>query len=574
MSDPSGAIDRLAKRLEELERRVHALEHPLAAPWPRPSPKQDAAPVSSPLAAANPSQQGSIFAVLGKAMLGIAGAYLLRAVEETSSLPRATVAWAGIVYAFLWLAVAARTRGASKLAAAIYSSTSVLILAPMLWELTLRFRLLPAPIAAAALCAYALAAYALTRNRDRASVLRVCAIATAGLSLALAIASHAPLPFIAALLLLAAFSEFVPERDRLLAIRAPLALAADVAIWNLIYIYFSPRSAHAGYPELSTAALLAPGAALLLIYAVSVGLQTAVRGVRITVFESLQLTAAFLLFAVSLADFAPVSGTMILGILCLILGATCFEAVFVVFAHQPETRNTAVFSAWGAALLLCGCLLCFPSAWAAGCLGAAAIAATFIGRRKRWLVFEFYGAIFLFAAAAEAGLLGFLIGALVGRPSAASSPVAALVALGAVVCYAAAKPHPDETRTSQALHLAVAALAVGAAAALAIEGLVTLIAYRVAPGAHHIAFIRTLTLCFASLALVFSGVRWRRVELTRLGYTALALVAVKLVAEDLRHGHLAYIAASIFLFAVTLIAAPRLARGGNKGEIQSAPLHR
>jgi predicted tellurium resistance membrane protein TerC len=60
--------------------------------------------------------------------------------------------------------------------------------------------------------------------------------------------------------------------------------------------------------------------------------------------------------------------------------------------------------------------------------------------------------------------------------------------------------------------------------------------------------------------MVFAGAHWRRVELTRLGYAAMVLVAIKLVAEDLRHGHLAYIAASIFLVALTLIAAPRLAR--------------
>jgi len=52
--------------------------------------------------------------------------------------------------------------------------------------------------------------------------------------------------------------------------------------------------------------------------------------------------------------------------------------------------------------------------------------------------------------------------------------------------------------------------------------------------------------------------------LTRLGYAAIALVAVKLVTEDLRHGHLAYIAASIFLVAFTLIAAPRVARARQK----------
>jgi hypothetical protein len=34
--------------------------------------------------------------------------------------------------------------------------------------------------------------------------------------------------------------------------------------------------------------------------------------------------------------------------------------------------------------------------------------------------------------------------------------------------------------------------------------------------------------------------------------------------EDLRLGHLEFIAASIFLFAITLIAVPRLARIGQK----------
>jgi hypothetical protein len=37
-----------------------------------------------------------------------------------------------------------------------------------------------------------------------------------------------------------------------------------------------------------------------------------------------------------------------------------------------------------------------------------------------------------------------------------------------------------------------------------------------------------------------------------------------LVTDDLRHGHLGYIAASIFLVALTLIAAPRVARARQK----------
>jgi len=100
--------------------------------------------------------------------------------------------------------------------------------------------------------------------------------------------------------------------------------------------------------------------------------------------------------------------------------------------------------------------------------------------------------------------------------------------------------------------------------ALAVQGLVELTSMKVIPGAHHLAFIRTFTVCVAAIALAFGGAHWRRLELTRIGYAALGLLALKLVVEDLRHGHLAFIAGSIFLFAITLIVVPRVARMGQR----------
>jgi hypothetical protein len=102
-------------------------------------------------------------------------------------------------------------------------------------------------------------------------------------------------------------------------------------------------------------------------------------------------------------------------------------------------------------------------------------------------------------------------------------------------------------------------MAAVSATALLVQALVGLISLRMEPGAHHLAFIRTLILCATALALAFAGDRWRRRELARIGYATLALVAVKLAVEDLPLGNLAYIAASIFLFAIALIAVPRVA---------------
>jgi hypothetical protein len=559
-------IEALEQRLDKTESRVDALERPLTSDWPHPLAEVESALAAASAAVEPPAQPGNLFPVLGKALLGIAGAYVLRAVEETSALPRLTVAAAGIVYAFLWLVWAARVRGGPRFTSSIYAGTSALILAPMLWELTLRFNVLPAAAAAVVVCGFALAAFALATftPRDLKPVVRVACVAAAALALALAIASHVFLPFVAGLLLLAAVCEFVPGCDRVPEVGALVALAADAAIWILVYVYFAGQTAHEGYPALSRGALLAPGIAVFALYAASVGVKTVLCARPIAVFAIIQAVLAFLLASVSLADFGQPAGLAILGVACLVLSPVCYAMVFTVFARAPNSRNAAVFAAWAAALLLAGSFLRLPPLILIPLLGAAALAAVGLGRQARWAVFEFYGMVFLLAAAAASGLLTFLGSALVGTPSGAPAVGVWLIAACAVLCYALAQPRQDERWIPQALHLGFAALAAGAVAAFLVDGLVALTALRVMPAAHHLALIRTVTLCAAALVLVSGGAHRRRRELTRLGYAAIALVAIKLVTEDLRHGHLAYIAASIFLVAFTLIAAPRVARARQK----------
>ena len=560
MHDHPDEIERLEKRMEVLERRVHALEHPLEARWPHPSPEPEAESASLAAAAVPVAPAGSMFPVLGKAMLGVAGAYLLRAVEESSSLPRLAVAVAGIAYAFAWLVWAARVRGGPRFTSTIYAGTSALILAPMIWELTLHFKVFSPSMAAAVVCAFALAAIGLAWGHDRTPVPRTICIAAAGLALTLAIASHAPLPFAVALLVLIAVCEFAPRIETLTEVRVLVALAADAVIWILIYIYFAPQSAGEDYPPLSRIALLAPGVAIVLLFAASVSWQTLARGRKISAFATIQMTIAFLLAAASVADFGQQGSVVILGVVCLALSGAVYAGVFTVFERAKEPRNAAVFAAWGAMLLLAGSFLCLPPPAITALMGAAAVAATLAGNRANRLAFQFYGMAFLLAGAAESSLLSFLPNALIGTPQGAPTSSVWLIACSAILSYLAAQPRTGEPRLPQILHLGFAALAVATVAALLVVGLTELTALRIQPGAHHLAFIRTFTLCTVALGLVFAGARWRRLELTWLGYAAMALVAIKLVTEDLHHGHLAYIAASIFFVALTLIAAPRVAR--------------
>jgi len=146
MDDLPDALERLTARLETLERRVHALEHPNLVSTAPASQQLVATPVAEAGEGLSFAPAGGVFSVLGKAMLGIAGAYVLRAVAESSSLPRLVIAAIAIAYAMMWLVWAARVKAGEWLASTIYACTSALILAPLLWELTLRFKVLPVPV--------------------------------------------------------------------------------------------------------------------------------------------------------------------------------------------------------------------------------------------------------------------------------------------------------------------------------------------------------------------------------------------------------------------------------------------
>jgi len=554
MDDHSDPLDLLTKRLEALERRVCALEHPSETPNTTvvrpPETAQDVERPPSALA-------GGAFSVFGKAMIGIAGAYLLRAVAESTSFPKPLIAALAIAYAMLWLICAARTR--AYFSTITYASTSALILAPMLWELTLSFKVLTAVESAAVLSAFAGTASALAWKRNLASIFWIANVTAATVAFALSIATREMTPFIAALLLMVLLNEYAAFRGHEQSVRPLVAVVADLAIGAQFYIYASPQNERTDYPLLGTVALLVPSLTLFLVYGTSVALKTVFFQRKISAFETLQATVAFLLFACSVLTCARQSGAIVLGAICLLLSAVSYATVIGIFCRAPERRNERVIGTWSAALFLAGSLLCLPTSSASLCLAVAAIVATLLAVHLNHPLLQFHGAVYLIAAAVASGLLISAFQALVGALPGAPAWSAYVVTVSAVFCYAARKPCRGEVIfEKKLLDFVSALLAVSALAAFLVAGLVSLVALEVTPATHHIALIRTLTICATVLTLAFSGSRWRRIELTRIGYAALVLVAVKLILEDLRLGHLEFTAASIFLFAITLIAVPRV----------------
>jgi hypothetical protein len=555
MNDLPDTLERLTERLEVLERRVAVLECPSV---------KEAAISPAALDAVSPSQppvstwfSGGTFTVLGKSLLGIGGAYLLRAIEQSTDLPKLGVAGFAILYAVIWLIFAARTPRDRWFESSVFAFTSAVILAPMLWELTLDFKVLRPEAAAAVLGGFVAVASALAWKQDRAPVLPVAYLSSIAAAFALSLGTYSLLPFTAVILSIVALCEIGAVRNRRTGARMLAALAADGMIWAILFIYSGPGSSRTNYPPLGTLALLAPALLLFIILAISITVETVFLSKQISLFETAQTTIAFVLTALAFAWLDP-SGLVFLGWACMGLSVIVFVVCAQVFGKAGESRNYVVFSWWAFALFVFGALLCWASTSQAILLAAGAVCATILGVRMKRPVLQYQGLLLLLVLLAVTGAARFASDCLAGPLPGRFSWSLLALAISAAICYAMQRPTMDETWPAQFLRLITVFLVVSAVGALLVEGLAFLIAIAITPGAHHIALIRTGVICFLALILASSGRRWRRVELTRISYCLLGLVTLKLLVEDIRNPRLEFIAASIFLVAATLLVVPRL----------------
>lgn len=563
MNDAENAEERLAKRLEALEQRVAELEKRTNAQASFPSsPWTSAASTDAPVSA---THGASLLALLGQAMLAIAGAYLLRAATTSKVLPQIPLATLAIVYAFAWLIPGARTKAQTALPSVIWSGTSVLIFLPMIWEMTLRFRILPDGLAASLLALYVIAAAGLGWKRHFADMAWIT-VGTASLAvLALAVATHDLVPFISALLVIAAVGEVAVAGQQKLPVRPLVAALADGAIFALVWIYSSPAASRSVYPAVPSFLLLILAPLLLCLYAASASTQIVLRRRGISIFETVETLLAFVLTCWSFLSFWSGEAAIVLGVLCLVASAAGYAVCFGWFRRIQAQRNFHVYATGSLALLLTGCFLSLPSFWVAVVLGVFAVGMSFAAARMRVLSLGFHGLAALVVMAAASGQLLWsarvFSGALPGVPDGAILLVAASAVCFSVVLLASSL----ESRGSHLLRFSSAALGVWASAGFLVWGLARIGAHLWGPpssvaGSELVAVVRTVVACGFAVGLAWSGGMWQRRELAWLAWPVLVLTAFKILLEDLGSGHLAWTAVSIFIYALTLLAVSQMIR--------------
>ena len=567
-------LERMNQRLQDLEQRVAALEtHSTTQSAPKPKatftttarPK----PPDTWRGFPEPGGSGGTVPVLGKAVLGIAGAYLLRAISESGSVPKVPVLLLAIVYAGIWMVWAARIRPRNGFASVTYAVTSALVLSPLLWESTVRFQILPPAFSGAMLVGYVMLALALSWRTEMQVIPWIAMLAAVNTSLALIIGTHHIATLTASMLAIALVTECAVCLGRELTMRAVPAVAADLAVLLLVDVMTSADGVPEGYPPASAAAIAALCVLLLVVYGASVAYRGFWLRREITFFEMGQTAIAF-----ALATFGALRATHggaapALGGMFLFLAAACYWGALRRFAGDAFVRNRHVSASWAAALLLAGSLLLFPTGLQTAFLILAATTAAFFYRRTGKVSFGIHASLFLTTAALVSSLLRYIVDALAGSVPGMPPWGAGLVAISAAVCYYASHHNPEQG-WRRTLWFIPASLVAFATAAFVVAAVVAFFGGHVDLAASRLSVIRTVVNCVLALLLAFLGSRWQRAELGWLAYGAVAFGTVKLLFEDLRFGNAASLVVSLLFYGLILILLPRFMQRGRTANAVTA----
>ena len=556
-------IDQLAVRLESrltaLEQRVSVLEHHRADSAASTLQAGQSATHAAPaLRTAEPdtgSSLSGVFPVLGAALLGIAGAYVLRAVSGANLLPRGVVAAVAALYATGWLFASARIHKRAA-AAAVYAATALLILAPMLWEMTVRFRAMSGSSAVAILAGFAVIALLLEYRSDSGGI-GFTWIGVAFTALVLSLGTHRVAEFTALIVILYAVAHM---RRSAPLVRPSTAIAADLAVWTLLYLYRLPAAERTDYPALPAMAALAFSFALFAITAASLAHRSLLRHASASAFDALQAMASFVLLLCGFRWLLPGEASFAIGVVCLLLTVLCAAAAYGPFRRAVERRNYHLFSLWAVALLIVSAYLLLPAPTASAVLAISGAALLVVAQTGQITALEAQSLLLLLTGAFGSGTMFFVFDVLAGAvpPAPGLRTIAVLAAIAA--CCVLLRDLPGTPARSQVVPFVPALLFAFGLVALATRALVGAAAAFTPVDPFLLATIRTVMLCLLAVGLATAGARLARPQLLRVAWLALAFVTAKLLFEDLRHGQMGYIAASIFVVALTMLAVPRLAR--------------
>ncbi len=549
-------IQEIGNALRGLERRVVRLEGGGAAE----EPKEPAEPWS-PAPAVGGTAKGwlpAMVPLVGRALLLLGGAFLLRALTDLEAVPNVLGLVLGFLYAMLLVLAADRSaaRPQGAMAANFYAVVGALVAFSLVVEAATRFELIGVAAAAAGIGIAAGALLALASRRE----LRTAAAAASlggGLSL-LALLRSFPEPA-AALIVLAILGLAVLwtcDRHSWRPWKWSSALLADLG-----FAIFPAGIASGRFttePDLATGLLLALFTAYVLLFSA----RSLLHGRSIGVFEVVQTLFAGV---VAFGGAWRIAGADALapGLTALILGVAAYSVAFSRAVRHDRRRSFLFFTSLGLALVGVGSLRFLTAEHAALVWSVLAIVCAAGSARYRRVTLSLHSTVYVLAALLASGLAlaataGFWMPDPASWPEVDSAQLAVILALGICLVIPAARSSQSwgwlSLMPRAALFLFFVWVAGGA-----------LLAY-FAPrylgtggdvDAGALATSRTGLLAIAALLLAWLSRRPRFVEAGWLVYPLLALAAFRVLSQDILAGRPVTLFVSLALLGASLIASAR-----------------
>lgn len=545
----------LQQRVRELERRVAHLEQGTRTEPESTAILQPAAVQGSGETVAQPAvlvDTASAVPVLGRSLLALAGAYLLRALTEMGTLPVGAGIAAGIAYATLWLGLAARTAPERKLASIMYSLASVLVLTPLIWEATVRFKVFPASLSAFILTAFTVIGLTISWRRNLTHIAWIATLAGVLTTAGLIFATFDIMPFTYGLLAIAAAVEVSACFEHWLKERLLVATVTDFAVLLATYLITRPSGIPEAYVPFTVTQMVAAQAALLVVYLASAIVRTLWRGLPFSNVEVFQCAVAFLIgVGGSLRAARETQWELALCVFTILCGIACYVVAFTFLERKREHgRNFYIYSSFGLLLVTGGASILLTGA-AAGMV-LPVLAAGFVWTGERWLrsTLIWHGTAYLLLGAVEgdalAGALSLLMGSAAGWSSVTAAMLFATIC-ALLCCWMVSRPSEAHVANTVLMVVLATVLAGGVVCA----ALTSALAGNLSP---YSATVRTAVILGAVWALVRGAHpvhRW-------VGIGMMVAGAYKIVAQEFRAEATMPLFLSLLLYGGMLLVIPKL----------------
>ncbi len=524
--------------------------------------------------------------LLGRTLLVVGGAFVLRAVTEAGLLGPALGSALAIVYAVAWLVMADRSaaKGAT-VSATWYGIAGTIIAYPLLWETTVEFHFLTPTAAAAALGLITAIGLGVGWLRRLLALSSIVSIATVVTLLALAVATKLPVLFASWMLaaglatLWIGYSRGWPGLVWIVAVPADLMVALLTAV---LLIADTERAAELLRPG----SVIALQLALVIVYIGSFVIRTLVARAEV---QALEIIQGLAVVTIGLGGAIAVARTnpwawLPLGLVAAVVGAAGYTASFTLIDRSVRRTNFIFYSSLAMVFALVAATALLTLDVLVIVLAIGAVLMAWSGSRLERATLSLHGAVYASGAAIASGLLTESASMLTDRGLVSAGWIgpAVLVALIGSVAYCAFKVAGHGRTWGQLSTLPkflVITIAVFGSAGVCVAAISELLPHRdgvILPSA--LAVLRTAVLAVGAVALAWLGRYPRVMQATWLVYPVLIVGGIKLLIEDLRVGEPAILVASFALYGGALILAPRLRRKSGRrddaqgqGETRSDP---